>query len=84
MARLLTDVTEKPFGHGLHAAGEQVTDMASLVPVQLAAPPLVQRECGFAECHSVVPGTNDEATLRWWRRLDGLIVDGRGGLRSSR
>jgi hypothetical protein len=49
--------------------------VAAIVPVQLSAPPFVECERRLSQRHSVVPGTDDEATLRWRRRFDSQQID---------
>ncbi len=65
-----TDGAQEPLRRGLHPAREQMPDVAALMPVQLAAPSLVQRERGFAHGHLVMPRADDQPALRGRRRLD--------------
>jgi len=43
----------------------------------MAAPPIVQRECGLAQRHPVVPRTDDESPVGRGGRLDGEVIDRR-------
>jgi hypothetical protein len=67
---------EEPLRHRLHTPGEEVPRVAAMVPVQFSAPPFVERKSRLPQRHSVVPGTDDEATRRWRRRFDSQQIDG--------
>ena len=45
-ADFLTDPAEEPLGSRLHTPGEQMSRVATVVPVQFAAPLLVERKAG--------------------------------------
>ena len=63
-AAFRVEPVEEPLRHRLHTSGEEVPRVAAIVPVQLSAPPFVERKSRLSQRHSVVPGTDDEATLR--------------------
>jgi hypothetical protein len=46
-----------------NSGGKDVAYMASVVPVQLSTPPLMERQRRLAHRHSVVPGAHDEPTM---------------------
>jgi len=74
-AAFRTEPGEEPLGRRVHTPGEEVPRVAAIVPVQLSAPPFVECESRLSQRHSVVPGTDDEATLRWRRRFDSQQID---------
>ena len=78
---ILSDATQESLGDPLHAPGEDVTDVAAVVPVQLAAPAFLQCDRGLAHRHPVVPRPDDEPALRRRRGVDRQRIDHRGQLR---
>src|ERR1700751_2631101 len=67
---LLGHAAQETLGDPLHAAGEYVTDVAAVVPVQLPIPAFLQRDRGFAHRNPVVPRPDDEPAGRGGRGVD--------------